>query len=200
MTTFPIALPVDGGRLDPNWGIDITNTANDHETRVDTLESQFIPQVSWSLGTTLATSTSTTEAAMTSWAGSSASFLFKAGWVHEMTVQGGVADNGTAGFAGRVIVRIRKGLNTTSGVQLGLYYAVTRGNSLSVCNFSFTRYVKNATAADITSACGLTVQANMGGTTAVIYGDSDTPAMLTMKPIGTIASLPGFAGVAASIT
>jgi hypothetical protein len=199
--TYPITLPADGTRIDPQWGIDVTNGVNDHETRIDTLETQFTPQISYSTNGTLATSNTSTEAAMTAWTGgNSASFLFKAGWVHEVNVQGGCADNGTSGFAGRVIVRVRKGLNTTSGTQLALHYQTTRGNSLSVVNFSFTRYVKNATGADITSACGLTIQANMGGTTAVIYGDADTPLMLTIKPIGTTANLPQFANIAAAIT
>lgn len=40
MTTFPIIALADGVVLDPQWIADVTAAVNDHETRVDTLESQ----------------------------------------------------------------------------------------------------------------------------------------------------------------
>ena len=39
MTTFPIVALVDGEVLDPAWILDITDTANDHQTRLETLET-----------------------------------------------------------------------------------------------------------------------------------------------------------------
>ena len=38
--TFPIVALADGEVADPQWFEDITDAVNDHETRVDTLESQ----------------------------------------------------------------------------------------------------------------------------------------------------------------
>lgn len=40
MTTFPIIALSDGEVADPAWFIDITDSVNDHEERIDTLESQ----------------------------------------------------------------------------------------------------------------------------------------------------------------
>lgn len=40
MTTFPIVALGEGEAADPQWFEDITNAVNDHETRVDALESQ----------------------------------------------------------------------------------------------------------------------------------------------------------------
>ncbi len=63
--TFPIITLADGEPSDPQWFADITDTVNDHETRVDTLESQVStssasntdPTTNRSTGSTTFTST-----------------------------------------------------------------------------------------------------------------------------------------------
>ena len=40
MTTVPIVALLDGEVLDPQWILDITNTANDHETRIDAVDAK----------------------------------------------------------------------------------------------------------------------------------------------------------------
>lgn len=37
--TYPIVAPVEGGELDPDWGDDITEAVNDHQTRISSLET-----------------------------------------------------------------------------------------------------------------------------------------------------------------
>lgn len=200
MTTFPIVAPIDGGVLDPAWGTDITNAVNSHETRVSSLETSYNPQVAYTTNGTMATATVVgTEVAMTAWTGgASPTFTFKAGWVHEIFIHGAAADAGTAGSAGQVAVRVRKGVNTTSGQQLGYMTIVTAGAS-KVISVTNVRYVKNATAADISTQLGLTVDRQQGGN-ALIYGDANIPLMVSMRPIGLISQLTNFASIAVAIT
>jgi hypothetical protein len=199
MTTYPIVSPVDGGVLDPAWGDDVTDAVNDHQTRLSSVETSYNPQVAYTTNGTMATSTVVgTEVAMSAWTGgASPTFVFKAGWVHELTIHGAAADAGTALQAGQVAVRVRKGLNTTSGQQLGYMTVATSGASkvISVTNI---RYVKNATASDISTQLGLTVDKQQGGN-ALIYGDTNIPLMVSMRPIGLISQLTNFAAIAVSI-
>lgn len=198
--TFPIVVPTEGTELDPDWGADITNAVNDHETRVSSLETGFNPQVSYTTNGTMATS-SGAEVAMTAWTGgASPTHVFKAGWVHEVSIQGAVADSNASAVPARANVRVRKGVNTTSGQQLALIYAPTVGNSSSVVSCSAIRYVKNATGADISTQLGMTIQRGTGSSNVVLYGDTDVPLMITMRPIGLISELTNFAAIAVSIT
>lgn len=199
MPTYPIVQPADGARIDPQWGIDITQAVNDHQTRLTTVETTFVPQVAWTTAGSVVSTTGSTEVAMASWAGASANFLFKAGWVHEMSIQGAGSDRTVASGACRTILRVRKGVGVTTGVQLALIYISTLMNQL-ICSTGATRYVKNATAADITTTLGVSGHQITPATGSVIYGDVDIPLMVTVRPLGTITAYPGFASVAASIT
>lgn len=199
MTTFPIVALLDGEVAAPAWFGDITDAVNDHETRVSALEQTTNAQVSYTTNGTMATSTGVgTEVAMTAWTGgASPTHVFKAGWVHELNIQGAGADAGTALQAGRIIIKVRKGVNTTSGQQLASLSMATVGNS-QVISTSATRFVKNATGADISTQLGMTVTKNQGGN-AILYGDADFPLMVTMRPIGLITELTNLAAIAVSI-
>src|SRR5262245_17030734 len=147
MTTFPILALADGEVLDPQWIADITAAVNDHENRVDAIEVGGLGQLAYTTNGTMASSTGT-EVAMTAWTGgASPTFVFRAGYVHELVVQCGGFDSTVAATAGRANIRVRKGVNTTSGQQLALIYLPTIGNSSSVTTIGVTRYVKNATGA-----------------------------------------------------
>lgn len=199
MTTYPIVTLGNGDVTDPAWFNDITNAVNDHQTRISSVETQYNPQVAYTTNGTMATSTVIgTEVAMTAWTGgASPTFIFKTGWVHELFIHGAAADAGSAGSAGQVAVRVRKGLNTTSGQQLGYMTVPTVGAS-KVISVTNVRYVKNASGADISTQLGLTVDRQQGGN-AIIYGDSNIPLMVSMRPIGLITQLANFAAIAVSI-
>lgn len=64
MTTFPIIALGDGEVSDPAWFTDITDAVNDHETRVDALESQV--STSSASNTDPTTSRTTTSTSFTS--------------------------------------------------------------------------------------------------------------------------------------
>lgn len=139
MTTYPIVAPTEGTKLDPTWGGDVTAALNDHETRISSVETQYNPQVAYTTNGVMASS-SGSEVAMTAWTGgASPTFVFKAGWVHELSIQGAVDDSGTGGTAGRIIARVRKGLNTTSGQQLALIYAISRGGGIVISTSAIDR-------------------------------------------------------------
>ncbi|HEX8106113.1 MAG TPA: hypothetical protein VF516_00230 [Kofleriaceae bacterium] len=200
MVAYPIIALNDGDILDPQWIDDITDAANDHQTRVTALEQGFNPQVSYTTNGVMASSTGA-EVAMTAWTGGvSSTFLFKAGWVHEMVIQFGGSDSTAGSSAGRQIARVRKGVNTIVGQQLALMYLSTVGNSGAVTTGSATRYVKNATGADISTQIGMTIQRQTGAGTITLYGDTDVPLTLAMRPLGLISQLTNFAAVAVSIT
>jgi len=199
MTTYPIVALGEGVVLDPDWIADVTAAANDHQTRITSLETGTVAQLAYTTNGTMATSTVIgTEVAMSAWTGgASPTFVFKAGWVHELILHGAAADAGTAGSAGQVAVRIRKGLNTTSGQQLG-YTTISTVGASKVISTTSIRYVKNATALDISTQLGLTVDRQQGGN-ALIYGDANIPLMVSMRPIGLISQLTNFAAIAVSI-
>lgn len=199
MTTFPIVALGDGEVSAPAWFADITDAVNDHETRVSGLEQTVDAQVSYTTSVTV-TSGGATEVAMTAWTGgASPTHVFKAGWVHELSIQGAVADSNAGTAPLRCNVRVRKGLNTTSGQQLALIYALSMGASSTVISCSAVRYVKNATGADISTQLGMTIQRGTGAGNGILYGDADVPLMVTMRPIGLISELTNFAAVAVSI-
>lgn len=197
--TYPIVALVDGAVLDPAWISDVTAAANDHQTRLSSLETSFNPQVSYTTNGTMATGTGT-EVAMTAWTGgASPTHVFKSGWVHELSIQGAVADSNAGTAPLRCNVRVRKGLNTIVGQQLALIYALSMGASSTVISCSAIRYIKNATAVDISTQLGMTIQRGTGAGNSLLYGDADVPLMVTMRPIGLISQLTNFAAIAISI-
>lgn len=147
---------------------------------------------------TLAAS-SGTEAAMTDWgAGGSTTFAFPDGYLSELRLVGGCYDAGTTGSAGRPIVRVRKGVNNTTGLIVMTIYPVTAGGS-QVMSFTAHSYLKNVTGSPISCKFGLTVTKNTGGN-AGIYGDGNVPMMLTVAQLGKTTDLPGLAAVAVALT
>lgn len=196
-----ITIGPPGTKLDwDNWGKPVTDLLNEHDDRIVVLEAQQTSaQLAYTQNGTMATSTVVgTEVAMAGWTGGvSPTFLFKAGWVYVAIVQVGVTDTGTALQAGRVEVRMRKGF-TTGGQQLGHAYCITRGGD-SVVDTQFTRYIKNVTAADVSTQIGMTVTKNAGGD-AKIFGDSLSPFTLAIQPLGLASVLTSHAAVATAIT
>lgn len=112
MVSYPIIAPEDGDELDPAWGTDVTDSANDHEDRVTELEAgSYIGE-----DTEAATSASSsgTEAvslaAVTFTADSASRYRIIAVGTHASTVLGDIA---------RLRIRIQSGASvTSSGTQL----------------------------------------------------------------------------------
>ena len=94
---------------------------------------------------------------MSAWTGGvDTTFTFTDGYLYKLEIVGGSANTDSAGTTGMNIIRVRKGVNTTSGQQLLQTVTFTRGGS-NVISFAAHSYVKNASGADITTALGVTV-------------------------------------------
>lgn len=144
------------------------------------------------------------EAAMASWSpasnGIDTPFTFLSGYLYRVDVTGGVTNSDAMGTIGLSTVRVRKGVNTTSGQQL-LYSVLGSFGGGSVVTFSIWGFVKNATGADITSSLGVTIVRSAGAGTNTVWGDANYRFVLAVTRIGLIANQDaGSVGAAVAIT
>lgn len=138
---------------------------------------------------------------MSAWTGGvDTTFTFTDGYLYKLEIVGGSANTDSAGTTGMNIIRVRKGVNTTSGQQLLQTVTFTRGGS-NVISFAAHSYVKNASGADITTALGVTVARSIGAGNSLVYGDSNIPLIVTVTRLGRTADMgTGLSGIAVSIT
>ena len=139
---------------------------------------------------------------MSAWTGGvDTTFTFTDGYLYKLEIVGGSGNkDATATDTATTIVRVRKGVNTTSGQQLLQVVTFNRGNS-AVTSFAGHGYVKNASGADITTSLGVTVARNVGTSDAIVYGDSNIPLIVTVTRLGRTADMgTGLSGIAVSIT
>lgn len=165
------------------------------------LAGDFAPRASYTTNGTMATATSTTEVAMTAWTGGvDTSFVFTNGYLYQLEITGGVANSDAAGVTALTAIRVRKGVNTTSGQQLLYTTVLSRGGS-NVSTFTNCGYVKNASGADITTSLGLTVARVVGAASHLLYGDASIPLIVTVTRLGLTTDMgTGLSGIAVSIT
>jgi hypothetical protein len=149
-------------------------------------------------GTIINVSPAGTEAAMSAWGGSNPDFLIETGWIYECNCVVNVADTGTSGTAAQMTWRLRKGINTTSGQQLGQRYLATKGGD-HVCSHTAIVYIKNVTGTNITTKLGFTIAGNSGGPNFKLYGDTSVPLSVAIKKLALVANAPNVAGVATAI-
>lgn len=169
---------------------------------VDQVNALTSPACSYTTNGTMATSTNASggaETAMTAWTGGvNTSFVFKNLYTFEVKITGGVFNTDAAGTTATSAIRVRKGVNTTSGQQLLYTKRISRGGS-DVETFVNFGYVKNASGADITTALGVTIQRISGAANNSLYGDANIPLIVTVTRLGLTADLTGLPGVAVSI-
>lgn len=112
MTTYPIVAPEEGDLLDPAWGTDITDSANDHQDRVTELEAGTYIGEDVELATSAAsTGTETFSLATVTWTAASGSrYRIQVEGTHASTVANDIA---------RLRIRVQSGASvTSSGTQL----------------------------------------------------------------------------------
>lgn len=155
---------------------------------------------SYTTAGTVASSTGT-EVAMASWAGVDTSFTFVNGYLYGLSITGGAYNNGgTLATVERSEVRVRKGVNTTTGLQLLALQVPTLGGG-NVTSFANHGYVKNSSGANITTSLGVTIQRTAGASSNSLFGDTDVRLMVSVRRIGLVSSLgSGIVGVAVAIT
>jgi hypothetical protein len=158
--------------------------------------------LSYAVDGAMAVTSGAGEVAMASWGanGVDTSFVFRAGRVYAMEFQGITDTSGALGVSVLSTVRVRKGVNTTAGLELANRLVQSIGGNAS-CSFQFIEYVKNATGADITTSLGMTIQRATGAGIHTLYGDAARTLMLRLTDITDTATGPaGLVSGATAIT
>lgn len=112
MVSYPIIAPEEGDELDPQWGTDVTDAANDHEDRVTELEAgSYIGEDMENATSASSSGTEAVSLATVTWTASSTSRYRITGiGTHASTVLGDIA---------RLRIRVQSGASvTSSGTQL----------------------------------------------------------------------------------
>lgn len=120
---------------------------------------------------------------------------FRAGHIYKVELQFGLGIN--ASSATSMLTRIRKGAQTVAGQILASFIDGENDFSLFMPHFHIA-WIKNATAANITSALSLTVQRTSASNNASLYGDSTIPLQITIQDMGLQSGHP-CTGIASSI-
>lgn len=188
-----------GSKLDwDNWGKPVTDAINDYENRIALLESEQT-LASYTLNGTMATS-SGAEVAMTAYTGGvSENFVLSNGYTYRIEITCGVGNTDAAGTTASSVIRLRKGINTTSGQQLLYTKHISRGGS-DIDTVSAHGYIKNASGVDVTTQIGVTIARNTGTANNLLYGDVNIPLIVELTRMGPTAKLgAGITAVAVSI-
>lgn len=129
-----------------------------------------------------AVSVSAAEAAIgtTSWA-VEPSATFKKNHIYRVEAHYGLGINANTSTA--ITVRVRKGAQTTAG-QVLCSFADTERDSTFYSPHFHIGWIKNVTAADITSILSLTVQRVSAANNATLYGDGTLALQITVKDEG----------------
>lgn len=176
--TFPIIALADGEELDPQWFSDITDTANDHETRIDGLELQLRPQSAYSntpsssIGTTVTAVLTLTSCVLTT------------GRAYSVENVGGVVADVDGRKADFSLFK-----TSAAGTQIGAFYRTTGIGAAGFQTNCYGKvYIRNNTAANITFDLVLTVAANTG--TVQHYAAASYPRSLVVTDVGAATDWP----------
>lgn len=155
---------------------------------------------SYFTGGAAVTSSGSTETAMSTWT-SATTYTFAPSQVYELELAGAYYASASSEHTG--YLRVRKGVNSTAGVQL-LQAGISTNSvgSTGLDSFTATGFVKNATGANVTSALGVTITRSSGAANLVINGDTLIPLVLRVTRLGNTsdANLANLAAIAAPIT
>lgn len=175
--TFPIITLADGEELDPQWFSDITATANDHETRIGSLELQLRPQSAYSNTPSSAVSSITAVLTLSS-------CVLTTGRAYSVENIGGVVADVTGRLADFSLFK-----NSTAGTQLAAFYRTTQVGSAGLQTNCYGKvYIRNSTAANLTFNLVLTVASNAG--TVSHYADASFPRSLVVTDVGAASDWP----------
>jgi hypothetical protein len=200
MVAYPITAPVAGAKTRTGWSTDVTDSCNDHETRITALEALIPGKHFYTVAGTVATSVAAAEAAIVSWnASSDASITWRNGYIYLVMFNTGHYDS--AGSIHVSTIRIRKSVNSTAAQELIFRRAVeVAGVGANVSTFCDFGYVKNASGADIVSTPGMTIQRVVGAANVSLYGDASELCGISVFCLGLSANFAGLAARATAIT
>jgi hypothetical protein len=182
MVAFPILALLDGEVSDPQWFLDITDTVNNHETRVSTLEGiDRTPQ--WTVSSTSASVGATTETVFAT----APSSTYKAHTAYRIEISGyGHRSVGVGGVTETFQIR---DTNNAGTIRMGgLTYGV---NDTAQTPIQLFHYVANTTGSDILGRVLVaTITASAG--TVHVNASAQKPWYVTCIEVGVDTDVPQF--------
>jgi hypothetical protein len=187
----------NGSIADPDIQNELGRAVARHETILGNNFQSLIGCFFSAAGTLCTTPGAGTEVAVTTWAaGSDVSVTVKNGRVYRFEAVYGYFDNTSENYM--ATIKIRKGLNTIVGQQIGFFRVASPANGAASVNEAWsTCYGKNVSGADITFTPGLTIVRTVGTGTVALFGDSNIECSISVYDVGSTTD-PLLAGRAAS--
>lgn len=184
MTTFPIITLADGVTSDPQWFADITDVANNHETRISTLEGIDLTPL-WTVSSTTATAGTTVTEVVFATAPSS---TYRRHTAYRIEISG-YGRRTDAAPATNQSLQVRD-TNAAGTIRMGpLTYIVNPGAVISNLPIQLFHYVANTTGSDILGRVLVATQFNSGGTT-VLNASATKPWYVTCIAVGLDTDFP----------
>lgn len=184
MTTFPIITLADGVVSDPQWFADITDVANDHESRIGALEGVDLIPV-WTVSSTTATAGVTTTETVFATAPST---TYRAHTAYRIEVSG-YGRRTDAGAATTQAIQVRD-TNSVGTIRMGpLTYVVNPTGVISNLPIQLFHYVANTTGSDILGRVLVVTQVSGAGT-VVLNASASKPWYATCIAVGLDTRFP----------
>jgi hypothetical protein len=180
MVAFPIVALADGDVLDPGWIDDVTDAANDHQTRISVLEGVDLTP----LWTVFSTSDSPGGTGTETVFASGPSSTYRAHTAYRIEVSGYMIR--TVGSSTVLTLKIRD--TNIAGTQRmdDSNYAVTA----SKAPLQFFHYVANTTGSDILGRVIVGTLVTQAASTVVLRGSATKPWYMTCIAVGTDTDFP----------
>lgn len=184
MVAYPIVALNDGDVLDPDWIADVTDSANDHETRISTLEGVDLTPL-WTVWSATATAgISTTETVFAT----APANTYRAHTAYRIEISGYGRRTDAAG-ATNEFLQVRD-TNAAGSIRMGsLQYQVNVGGVISNLPIQVFHYVANSTGSDITGRVLVATLSSSGGT-VVLNASSTKPWYVTCIAVGLDTDFP----------
>jgi hypothetical protein len=180
MVAYPIITLADGVVTDPQWFADVTDAANDHQTRLSNLEGVTREPI-WTIFSTSDSAGGTgTETVFAT----GPSSTYKAHTAYRIEISGYAVR--TAGASTVLNVKIRDTNNAGTQRMFDSNYTV----SASELPLQFFHYVANTTANDILGRVLVGTLVTQAASTVVLRGHATKPWYMTCIEVGTDTDFP----------
>lgn len=147
---------------------------------------------------TVATGTGTEQAVPSASWDNEPTYVFGVGRLYRAEVVGGAFSSAATAQAANI--RVRKGTATITGTILGTWEHIAPAGFLGAAiSFTYVTYIKNSTAAAVSTKLSLTIQRILGAANYSLYGDASVPLSVAVEDIGTIAANAALASIAVSV-
>lgn len=188
MVAYPIVALADGDQLDPAWIADVTDAANDHQTRISVLEGVDLTPL-WTVSSISASTGATTTETVFATAPSS---TYRAHTAYRIEISGlGRRTVGTGATALGLQVRDTNTAGTSR--MFVLEYTVSDGSDATLMlrntPIQIFHYVANTTGSDILGRVLVATLIAQAGT-VVLNAAASKPWYVTCIAVGTDTDFP----------